>query len=187
MTNEILKRVRLLCDALHCLSLLKGSSACSPTARLWDAFGKSTVLYSVPSLPGELKKAILPLGTKSKCYLVGRHSLWREGCVVIVEQPAPRLQCRRLTLSQNYACVKLCVAARMWVSVCCVCAHVCWLYMCAQVFMCVCVSIMMSATVNACAYWCCVFVCVHTCVCQVCMFCPWMFVSLCALLIVVLY
>ena len=58
-------------------------------------------------------------GQKSKRYFVGQHSLQREGYVVSVEQPSPRLQFRRrLTLSQNYACV---TALRMCECVLCVC------------------------------------------------------------------
>ena len=81
--------------------------------RVWE-------VYSMPSSPNELKKAVLPLGTKSKHYFVGRHSLRMDGCVVSVEQPSLGLQLleKAKFVTELCVCLLLCGAVHIY---CCVC------------------------------------------------------------------
>ena len=63
--------------------LTKSDSPLSAVDHVWKGQAFSTIYLQLT----DLRVFILPLRTKSKCYFIGWHSLWREGYIASVGQP----------------------------------------------------------------------------------------------------
>ena len=68
------------------LSNGKMTSMSRAAVHQWTMCRNARLLYNAPSSADRSKGIILPFGTKSKCYSIRWHSLWREGCIVNVRQ-----------------------------------------------------------------------------------------------------
>ena len=140
MTNEILERVKLLCDALLHLSLsfvverkfrlLSDSQATYAThneiivrvtrsdycllavGRVWKVYASLQCAFITRRTQGY---ASFLSEQKSKRYFVGQHSLRREGWVVSVKQPSPGLQFldKANFVPELCVCLQLCKTVRV--------------------------------------------------------------------------